>query len=265
MSAPSGPMTIPSRSSRTTTGIAKRGSIVVAITPATAAVPTMTRKEVVSITARLRVSTEAAVGRDRVRAFPRVEDRIVGGLDPVAEAHGVEDLDVAIGLGVVDDTRDLERAPVDQPRVVWPDFGRVHERGALGVELDQEVETDGAIRDTRAELVEEVVAAPRAGVVVGDSLLVAGIRPPPESDPGSIAVRVEIAEGVGRVVVDGREARRWLDAHCRGDRRLRLGMLAEPSAELLHVRLAGLRVGLAQPQELEKVIGRPRGERARCG
>src|SRR4051794_13136530 len=248
MSAPSGPMTIPSRSSRTTTGIAKRGSIVVAITPATAAVPTITRKEVVSITARLGVSTEAAVGRDRVRALPRVEDRVVGGLYPVAEAHGVEDLDVAVGLGVVDDASDLERAPVDQPRVVWPDLGRVHERGALGVELDQEVETDGAVREAGAEIVEEGVATLGAGVVVGDSLLVAGIRPPPESDPRSVPVSVEIAEGVGRVVVDGREARRWLDAHRRGDRRLRLRMLAEPGTELLHVGLAGLRVGLAQPQ-----------------
>src|SRR3954447_2448357 len=217
MSAPSGPTTIPSRSSRTTTGIANRGSRLVAITPASAAVATMTRKEVVSITGRLRLSTEAAVGRDRVRALPRVQDRVVRGLDPVAEAQRVEELDVAVALGVVDHARDLEGAPVDQPGVVRPNLGRVHQRSAFGMELDQEVEAHGAACEALAQVVEEVVAAPGGVVVVGDSLLVAGIRPPPESDPGSIVVRVEIAEGVGRVIVDGREARGGLDAHRRGD------------------------------------------------
>ena len=46
---------------------------------------------------------EAAVGGDRVGLRARVQDRIVGELDPVDDPGRVEDVDVAVALGVVDE------------------------------------------------------------------------------------------------------------------------------------------------------------------
>ena len=63
------------------------------------------------------------VGRDRVGPGTGVKDRIVEKLDAVDDPDRVQDLDSALGLGVVHDPGDLEAAGDDQLPVVRPDGG----------------------------------------------------------------------------------------------------------------------------------------------
>ena len=175
---------------------------------------------------------------------------------------GSKTIDLAALLGVVDDRGDLEPPGVDQLAVVGPDRRRVVDRVVLAGKLEDEVEHDRAARQSLGQLLAQVVAPLRLGLLVFEVGL-SRLGPQPELDPGPVAVGVEQPVGVRRVVGQRREARRRADSEDALHRRLHLGMLAEIGAELRHVGLAGLGVGLAQLQHLEELLRRVVAERAR--
>src|SRR5436189_6208526 len=93
----------------------------------------------------LDLDSHAAIGRDGVRPRSGAEDRVVGELDPVGDACGIEDLDVLAGLGIVDHFGDLEAAGTHQLALLGPDRGGVVERVAVGSDLKDELEGGGPV------------------------------------------------------------------------------------------------------------------------
>ena len=183
-----------------------------------------------------------------------MQDRVVGELDAVNDPSRVEDVDAALGLGVVHDRGDLEAAGDDQLAVVRPDRRRIVERIPLAGELEQQLEPGGAATESFGELLAQVVTPPLAGLVVGN-LGLACLRPPAVPNPGPLPGGVYELERMRRAVAELGEARGGLAADRGLDRRLRLGVRGKECAELLHVRLACLGVRPAEAQELEKLLG----------
>src|SRR5688500_7022922 len=68
---------------------------------------------------------EPVVGGDGVGLAPGVEDRVVGELDPLSDTGRVEDVDLALALGVVDQRGQLEPAGGDRVAPVRPARGRI--------------------------------------------------------------------------------------------------------------------------------------------
>jgi hypothetical protein len=81
-----------------------------------------------------------------------VQNRIVRELDAVADASGVEDLDVITALGIVDDLGDLEPPGIDPLAVIRPDCGGIVERFLLGWDLELQVEPDRGLGEALGEL-----------------------------------------------------------------------------------------------------------------
>src|SRR5215218_5194180 len=148
---------------------------------------------------------EAPVRRDGVGARASVEDGVVRELDAFDNAGGVEDLDVALGLGVVHEPLDLKAPRRHELALVGPDRRRIVDRIVLAGDLEQQLEPNRASAKALGEFLAEVVTAPLTRLVVRDRRLTRG-GSPAIPDPGSLALGAHQPEAVRRAVGELGEA-----------------------------------------------------------